>query len=140
MNKKSIMENFSKRITELRQAMHLSRKKMAAFFNTAEVTYRRYEQGLMMPGFFSLYAAGVKLGVSVDWLVYGRGPVYYKVIEEKVEKQSVQETLTPEVLNLFEHIKRVPMVRNEMLSYFYKIRIEHEETIVKEMERTAAAS
>jgi len=141
MNKKSIMEGFSKRITELRREMRLSRKQMAAFFVVTEVTYRRYEQGVMLPGFLSMYTAGVQLGVSLDWLVYGRSPVYYKEIEEKLKKQDApHEAIAPEVLNLLEHIKRVPLVRNEMLSYFYKIRIDHEEAIVKEMERTGAVS
>jgi len=140
MNKKSMLETFSKRVTALRQSLHLSRRKMAVFFRATEVTYRRYEQGFILPSFMSLVAAGEELGISLDWLVYGRGEMYYRDIAERVAKQVVHEAASPEVLNLMDHIKRVPLVRNELLSHFYKIKTEHEEVIAREMEKTAVGA
>ena len=127
-------EDFCKRLTELRKSLHYSRSKMATFFRVAQVTYRRYEQGKMLPGFFSLYDVAVKLGVSLDWLVCGRGPVYFKEIKEKLKKQAVHEAYPPEITNLLDHMNRIPLLRNEILSYFYKLKAEHEVIIAKGME------
>jgi len=134
MEKQMKDEDFSKRIKELRQALHYSRSKMAGFFRVALVTYRRYEQGLMLPSFFSLYDVAVKLGVSLDWLVCGRGPVYFKEIQEKLGKQKVHETNPPEITNLLDHMNRIPLFCNEILSYFYKLKAEHGEIIASGME------
>ena len=129
-------EDFCKRIKELRKSLHYSRRQMATFFRVALVTYRRYEQGKMLPGFFSLYDVAVKLGVSLDWLVCGRGPVYFKEIKEKLEKQAVHEAYPPEITNLLDHMNRIPLLRNEILSYFYKLKAEHEGIIAKGMEES----
>jgi transcriptional regulator with XRE-family HTH domain len=137
MDSKSIQENFSKRLTELRQALHYSRRKMATFFRVTQITYRRYEQGVMLPGFISLYDVAVKLGVSLDWLVCGQGPVYFKEIKEKLEKQAVHEAYPPEITNLLDHMNRIPLLRNEMLSYFYKLKAEHGEIIARGMEESS---
>ena len=137
MDSKTIQENFSSRITELRQSLHYSRGKMATFFRVSQVTYRRYEQGVMLPGFTSLYDVAVKLGVSLDWLVCGRGPVYFKEIQEKLKKQAVHETNPPEITNLLDHMNRIPLLRNEILSYFYKLKAEHEGIIAKSMEESS---
>jgi transcriptional regulator with XRE-family HTH domain len=133
-------EDFCKRIKELRKALHYSRSKMAGFFRVALVTYRRYEQGLMLPSFFRLYDVAVKLGVSLDWLVCGRGPVYFKEIKEKLEKQAVHEANPPEITNLLDHMNRIPLLRNEILSYFYKLKAEHEGIIARGMEEPSTKS
>lgn len=138
MEKQMKDEDFSKRLTELRKSLHYSRSKMATLFRVALVTYRRYEQGLMLPSFFSLYDVAVKLGVSLDWLVCGRGPVYFKEIKEKLEKQAVHEAYPPEITNLLDHMNRIPLLRNEILSYFYKLKAEHEGIIARGMEEPAA--
>ena len=130
---KTIQENFSSRLTELRKSLHYSRGQMAAYFMVNRGTYRKYELGLMMPGFTSLYGVAVKLGVSLDWLVCGRGPVYFKEIQEKLEKQEVHETNPPEITNLLDHMNRIPLFCNEILSYFYKLKAEHGEIIASAM-------
>jgi transcriptional regulator with XRE-family HTH domain len=107
---------------------------MATFFMTTQVTYRRYEQGVMLPSFISLYTAAVKLGVSLDWLVCGRGPIYFKEIKEKLAKQAAHEANSPEIINLLDHMNRIPLLCNEILSYFYKFKAEHGEIIAKGME------
>jgi transcriptional regulator with XRE-family HTH domain len=135
MGTKTIQENFSSRLTGLRQSLHYSRGQMATYFKVKQVTYRRYEQGLLMPGFTSLYGVAVKLGVSLDWLVCGRGPVYFKEIQEKLEKQEIHETNPPEIANLLDHMNRIPLFCNEILSYFYKLKAEHGEIIASAMEK-----
>lgn len=144
MDNNSLNKQFVNRISILRQNSAYSKKNMADFFNTSQNTYRRYERGEILPGFLSLYSVAMKLGISLDWLVGGRGPVFY---QEKGEKKStevvpgtIQQVFSPEIANLIDHIERIPLLRDEMLAFFYKFKVEHRELIEKSKEETATLS
>ena len=136
MDKKSLTKEFSARLTGLREELHHSRVKMAEFFKTAQDSYRRYELGEMLPGFQSLYAAAMELGLSLDWLVCGRGPVYYQEKEEKTENETpsgLSRESGDEIAALLDHIDRIPLLRHEIMVYFYKFKVEHEDLIARSM-------
>jgi hypothetical protein len=89
----------------------------------------------MLPGFPALYSAAEKLGISLDWLVCSKGPVYYKEIEKKDQVEEKEKKEPPkdflpgssreEIIDLLEHMNRIPLLRNEVLVYFYKFKAEH---------------
>jgi len=65
--------------------------------------------------------------ISMDWLIFGKGPVNY------TQKPSVQELeagrgsgvmkdVSPEVLQMVEVMEQDPLLRAEMLVYFYRYR------------------
>jgi transcriptional regulator with XRE-family HTH domain len=131
MDNNSIAKDFIGKIRELRQTLHYSTKEMGECFNASQGTYRRYEKGKMLPGFFSLYAAASRLGLSLDWLVCGRGPVYYQEKEEKkiedTAPPSLREVPPAEIAQLLEHMNRSPLLRHEVLAFYYKFMVEHKE-------------
>jgi len=53
----------------------------------------RYEQGKILPGYHGLYSIAEKLGISLDWLVCGKGPAYYKEKEKEDQVEEKKETL-----------------------------------------------
>jgi transcriptional regulator with XRE-family HTH domain len=137
MDIKSLKSAVSTRLIELRQSLHYSTRKMGEYFNVSETTYHRYEQGKMLPGFPGLYSAAEKLGISLDWLVCSKGSVYYKDIEKKdqveVKKETLQDFLPgasqEEIKDLLEHMNRIPLLRHEVLVYFYKFKAEHKDIV-----------
>jgi transcriptional regulator with XRE-family HTH domain len=141
MDIKSLKSAVSNRLIELRQSLHFSTKKMAEYFMVSATTYHRYEQGKMLPGFTALYSAAKKLGISLDWLVCSKGPVYYKEIEKKdqvEEKKEIHKDLLTgssgeEIKDLLEHMNRIPLLRHEVLVYFYKFKTEHKDMVVEGM-------
>ncbi len=139
MDIKSLKSTVSRRLIELRQSLNYSTRKMGEYFKVSATTYHRYEQGKMLPGFRSLYSAAEKLGISLDWLVCSKGPVYYKEIEEKdqveeMEKKEPPQDFLPgssqeEIKDLLEHMNRIPLLRHEVLVYFYKFKAEHKDLV-----------
>jgi transcriptional regulator with XRE-family HTH domain len=134
MDINSLKSAFSKRLTGLRQSLNYSTKEMGDCFNTTPISYRRYEQGKMVPGFLSLYFVAEELGVSLDWLVCSKGPVYYK---DKEKKQSLQNLISgtseEEIKDLLEHMNRIPLLRHEVLACFYKFKADHKELVAEGM-------
>ncbi len=132
---------FSSRIIELRQKLGYSTKSMSNCLNASQTSYRRYEQGKILPAYPGLYSIAEKLGISLDWLVCGKGPVYYKEKETKdqseVKKETLQDLLpgTPleEIKDLLGHMNRIPLLRHEIFTYFYKFKAEHKELIAEGM-------
>lgn len=141
MDIKSLKSAVGNKLIELRQSLHYSSKKMGEYFKVSEITYHRYEQAKMFPGFTALYSAAQKLGISLDWLVCGKGPVYYKDIEKKNREEEKKETLQDyltgssreEIKDLLEHMERIPLLRHEILVYFYKFKSGHKEMVVDSM-------
>jgi transcriptional regulator with XRE-family HTH domain len=142
MDIKSLKNAVSSKLIQLRQSLHYSTKKMAGYFNVSAITYHRYEQSKMLPGFTALYSAAEKLGISLDWLVCNKGPIYYKEIEKKIQveekKETPQDFLTgasqEEIKDLLEHMNRIPLLRHEVLVYFYKFKAEHKDMMVDKID------
>jgi transcriptional regulator with XRE-family HTH domain len=137
MDLKDLKQEFSRKITDLRQQLHYTRAEMGNCFNVSLGTYRRYEEGKILPGFPCLRSIAARLGLSLDWLVYGRGPVYYKEKEEIAKTESSQKSLLEaapaEITELLEHMHRIPLLRYEVLAYFYKFKAEHKELVSEAM-------
>jgi len=147
MDIKGMKSIFSSRIIELRRKLGYSTKSMSNCLNSSQTSYRRYEKGKIFPGYLALYSIAVKLGISLDWLVCGKGPVYYKekeTNEEKKTKVQVEEkketlqdllpgTSLEEIKDLLGHMNRIPLLRHEILVYFYKFKAEHKELLVEGM-------
>ncbi len=134
MDIKSLKNTLSRRLIELRQSLHYSTRKMGEYFRVSATTYHRYEQGKMLPSFPGLYSAAEKLGISLDWLVCSKGPVYY---EDKEKKDSLQNLLsntsTEEISDLLEHMNRIPLLRHEVFTCFYKFKTDHKELVAEGM-------
>jgi hypothetical protein len=90
-----------------------------------------------------------------------KGPMYYKekeeIPEEKpvekeeeiqkeieevrvpaVEKESTGETWPEEIRELLDHMECIPLLRYELLAYFYKFKEEHKEMVVEAMKKNKA--
>jgi len=142
MNRTSLLKDFSNKIFKYRESSGYSNKKMAAYFGVAPVNYTRYEQAIIFPNFGALYSFAIKTGISLDWLVCGKGPMYF---EEKMEKEEKEEKaaseekevtskkkgeqteligtmMDDEIKELVEHMERIPLLRHEILVSFYKFK------------------
>jgi len=130
MDIKSLKVTVSGRLMELRRSLHFSTTKMRENLKVSATTYNRYERGKMLPGFPALYFAAEKLGISLDWLVCGKGPIYYK---DKEKKDSLQNLISgsseEEIKNFLEHMNRIPLLRHEILACFYKFMEDHKELV-----------
>ncbi len=137
MDSKNLKSIFSTRIIELRRSLNYSTKKMGDCLRASQTSYRRYEQGKILPGYPGLYSIAENLGISLDWLVCGKGPVYYKEKEKNDRTEGKKETLQDllpgssleEIKDLLENMNRIPLLRHEILVYFYKFKAEHKDLV-----------
>ncbi len=137
MDSKNLKSIFSNRIIELRRSLNYSTKKMGDCLSASQTSYRRYEQGKILPGYPGLYSNAENLGISLDWLVCGKGPVYYKEEEKNDRAEGKKETLQDllpgssleEIKDLLENMNRIPLLRHEILVYFYKFKAEHKDLV-----------
>jgi transcriptional regulator with XRE-family HTH domain len=116
MDRKSLLNEFSYKLRKLRSSLGYGSRKMAGFLGTGKTNYYRYENGKVFPGFWGLRSIANSLGISLDWLVCGKGPMYYKEVrEEKEEGPSAPgvKTADKEIKNLVESMERIPLLRHE---------------------------
>ncbi len=142
MNRTSLLKDFSTKIFKYRESFGYSRKKMAAFFGTAPVNYKRYEDAIIFPNFWALFCFAIETGISLDWLVCNRGSMYYKEKMEKEEKEETppkkvkeakpepgREIMDEEIKDLVEHMERIPLLRHEILVSFYTFKEKHKKMV-----------
>jgi transcriptional regulator with XRE-family HTH domain len=146
MDRKSLLKDFSYKLRKIRESLNYSHREMAAYFGTEKTNYTRYETGRIFPGFMGLYNFANISGVSLDWLICDRGPMYYKkeeekddseiseaekVIEEKAGDNSKPAVKIPdgETRELLDYMEQIPLLRHEVMVSFYKFKEEHKEMV-----------
>lgn len=148
MDRNSLLKDFSYKLRKYRESLRYSHRRMAELFGTVKANYTRYENGKIFPNFFGLYYFAFKTGISLDWLVCNKGPMFYKEkIKEKEEKKEVSEEKKvttekekpqpepagkipdDEIKDLVDHMERIPLLRHEVLVTFYTFKEKHKEMV-----------
>ncbi len=143
MGQTSLLKDFGYKLRKLREFLKYSTAKMAGYFGTVQVNYGRYEKGKIFPGFLAMRSFANSTGISLDWLICDREPMYYKEkkegietadeeetkLKEEVRQELIREMMVPEgeIKDLMEHMERIPLLRHEVLVHFYKFKEQHKE-------------
>lgn len=134
------------RIRKLREQFNLSQGVMARKFNLSNSGYFKNETGNTFPGVRTLYRLSTEHDISMDWLLFGKGPQYYKGKDREVELEQAVEQLKkelvkkeeeknaaidmrPEVRELLEYMARIPMLYHEVLVYFEDFKVKKKELV-----------
>ena len=148
LNKQNIGEGRGNRLLAIRKSLNLSPKQMAARLEVNRNTYYKNENGETRPGWKSLQILINTYKISIDWLLYNKGPIF---INEKVpnlseiqaqrknEKELLEQTvqnlkeseentkhfntlkkLQPDIEPLMEAMINDPELRHDILLKFYR--------------------
>jgi transcriptional regulator with XRE-family HTH domain len=124
MNKKTLLKGVSSRLKKIRLELGVSHEKMGSYFGVSRTSYTKNENGETFPNLCSFYTLGNNFGVSLDWLICSKGPRYYK--SKEAQRIRVSMGVEPEEMKaLFEHMERIPLLRHEMLTHFYRFKEEN---------------
>lgn len=149
MNRKTLSKDVGYKLSKIREGLKCSGPNMAARFGVKRSTYLRNEKGETCPDIWTMRILGNEFDISLDWLICNKGPMYYrdkeqpqieketpveKPVEIPAETVAPQESAPQDVQELLEHIKRIPLLRHEIMASFYRFKEEH-----KEMVETAMA-
>jgi transcriptional regulator with XRE-family HTH domain len=144
-NRRRLIVEIGQRLRRLREQLNYSLDQMAAKFGLSKSGYFKNENGRRFPGLDTLNLLQRDMDISMDWLIFNKGPVHYK---EKVpqpqpqpepEKAAGKETpalenVGPDVRELLEYMEHDRLLKHEVLVYFYKYKEkkEHQGEGVKE--------
>lgn len=126
--KRKLRQELGKRLRQLRENLNLSGKKMAEMLNLHRVTLQRNEDGRAMPEISTLFKLSETFDVSMDWLLFDKGPMSYKekTADEVKEEQDPMENhdcmaaLPKDYREMLEYMDKFPVLRYEILLQFRK--------------------
>ena len=67
------MNDFSRRLTQLRESKELNKKELAKILHVSDSCISQYENGSSMPGYDTLLSISQHFGVSIDYLLGNGG-------------------------------------------------------------------
>lgn len=140
MYRKDLLKDIGYKLKKARQTLKHSSGHMISSLQVAPSSYYRNENGKTSPDIMSLRILGRVFGISLDWLVCDKGPMFYKekktgekekqeeILEGAAEKgpqRDPLDTLPDEIRELVIHMEQIPLLRYEILASFHKFKDEH---------------
>jgi transcriptional regulator with XRE-family HTH domain len=126
-----------RRLVELRKHYGCSQKEMAEKVGLSINTYRKSETGINYPSVLIIDRLRNRLGVSLEWYLFGRGPVFWADVIDPKDKIAPNDVLGREIEEMTGMIKKVPIIRHALLLYFEELKVKHKEIIREELEKDA---
>ncbi len=120
------------RLRAARKHFDLNRTQFGRRLGVQPNTVSRYELDQVNPSMRVMDILSKEFGISMDWLLFHRGPWQFKKKNVK-EKDPAAEHLTGELLELFRHMVRIPLLRHEVLTLFHKFKIKNKDIIAEAM-------
>ncbi len=131
MSDHNVTAGFYARMKRVRQKTGLSQKEMASELHIKHHCYAKYEQGLNLPSYKVLHRITQKYDVTLDWLVFNRGPENYSTSrntaaeKERLQKQvKEQQQAIGDLDELIAFMDENPMFKHKVLGYFYRYKAE----------------
>jgi len=115
----NIVAGTGRRLRQLRNHFNYSLDEMARKLGLSKSGYFKNEGGFTFPGLKTLDRLQRSYDISMDWLIFNRGPMYYKQ-KAPVEKKPGLEEQSPEVRQLLAAMEQDPRLKHEILAYFFK--------------------
>lgn len=122
--RQELLKNVGDRIKQLRGVLGCSRRQMAAALDITVATYSKYEYGKVLPGYPTLVKLARLHDLSLDWLVAGRGALFYREKAETARPDAPTAGITAlqDVKELLAAMAQSPLLRHQVLSYFFKLK------------------
>lgn len=151
--KKNNSDNLVIRLKEIRNKLSLTQEKMAVQMGVSYSSYIKYERGMRFPSLPGLRKLALESDVSMDWLIFGKGPMFYSgkrlnaeldQLQEQLEQtrlyietlkaehqnelenQAQQMALEPELQELIDGMKQDDVLYHEILATFSRLKREEQ--------------
>jgi transcriptional regulator with XRE-family HTH domain len=124
-----LLKQIGRRLRGLRKQLNYSLEEMAVKLGRSKSGYFKNENGLTIPGLATMYRLQADFDISMDWLIFNKGPVHYQDkqpepeperVEEDEKKTEDLENISADVRELLEYMERDRLLAHEVLVYFYK--------------------
>ena len=150
--KKTDLVQTGNRLEKIRLHFNYDRAQISKIMGISMNTYSRNILGQQLPILKSIMALHNRLGISMEWFLFERGPMLWKEVEEKllaVEKPQVEEKpqieekpreikledlLSPELNEMVELMKKIPLLNYSIMLHFQELKIKHKDFIRETLE------
>ncbi|MCP5054884.1 MAG: helix-turn-helix transcriptional regulator [bacterium] len=123
------------RIRRLRSTLNLSQKQLAAKINAAPSNLSEIEAGKSKPGFNVLMRLISTFDVNANWLLLGRGEMFWKPgTEDEVGTFDFGEQ-TDNVRQMLKLFKSSPLVKISIMAFAQKFLLTHEAIIQLDIQK-----
>ncbi|MCP5050416.1 MAG: helix-turn-helix transcriptional regulator [bacterium] len=113
-DRKNVVSEIGKRLLKIRKQLGYSRYEMGVRLGIGEAAYGKNETGINFPGLKSLRILQQTLNISLDWLLFEKGPMNYqtkieeaKMVEKQEQIKNEEEKLKNEEERLKEEEERL---------------------------------
>lgn len=127
-------KELGERIKDIRNALRISQKELAAGLDIAACNLSEIENGKVTPGYTFLFKISTRFNVSLDYLFHGKGKMFLSFDPTG----TMDETGFPEQIKTIDDLAwladRSPMFRNYILAVAAKFRYENGPLLEKDIE------
>jgi transcriptional regulator with XRE-family HTH domain len=114
--KRKLRKEIGARLAQLRETLNLPRTKLSGMIGIDRASIQRYEEGQYFPEISTLVTFSRVLGISLDWLLVNKGPMYYKEkMPETEENEGVKLLMREEYRDLLDNMEKFPVLKYEVL-------------------------
>lgn len=101
------------------------------------------ENGTHFPSASTLYNLASQYNVSSDWILCGRGAMFYGQKEEEAKNLQATKSadmFTRQIDEMAALMKNIPLVYHSVVSYFLRFKVDNEAYLDREMARLKETS
>ena len=124
------------RLKEIRQRLKMTQEQLGKKLGVNASAVAKYENGITFPNVKMLNILASQYNVSMDYLVCGRGTLFYED-KETPDSDRYKNIINgdKEMEELFSLVSSISWVRYAVLSYFQRFKLEHRHLMEKELEK-----
>lgn len=137
MKHKISLNGVASRMKIIRNEKKLRTLEMATQFGITPNVYRKYERAVFFPPLHLLVFLAQKFGISMNWFILNKGPMYMDDIETALHEKELRKqgelpvvppdamiVTSPEIKDLIRFMEENPLHKFQLLTHFYQCKQE----------------
>jgi transcriptional regulator with XRE-family HTH domain len=123
--KEKAKKEIGERLRKFRKYLKLNQGELSVYLDIGRADLSSTERGRIYPTVYVLYLLKNKFNVSLNWLLFNEGEIFYTEPVKRRENSGLNP-LNEELKDLIFHIENIPMVRHAVLSFFFEYKVRNQ--------------
>lgn len=123
--KEKSKKEIGQRLRKFRKHLKLNQGELSVYLDIGRADLSSTERGRIYPTVYVLYLLKTKFNVSLNWLLFNEGEMFYTP-PRKFRENTGLSPLNEDIKDLFFCIENIPMVKHAVLSFFYEFKVKNQ--------------